>query len=285
MLPTKPAGRPAGPAACLVVVYGSEIGRRYPLDRADMTVGRSQNCDVVLDQESVSRQHARIRFSAQGNSLEDLGSTNGSYVNQELAAGERTLQTGDLIKIGRTVLRYLCGPQLERRYHAEIARISTTDGLTQVFNRKHLDDQLARELSRSARYGRPFSLVLSDVDHFHQLNQDYGHLAGDAVLAQLAAGLSGHIRPSDLLARVDEDTFAFLLPETPLAPARLFAEKIRALVETRTFPFEGALLKCTLSVGISSVEGPAAPTADLVLRVAEENVRVSKRRGRNCVAG
>jgi diguanylate cyclase (GGDEF)-like protein len=282
---SKIAERQALPTSCLVVIYGQELGRRFILDRPEMTLGRSASCEILLDQDSVSRQHAVIKSNPREVAVKDLGSTNGSYVNDELVA-ERVLKDGDLVKIGRTIFKYLTGSNIESSYHEEIYRLTTVDGLTQTFNKRYMLEQLARELSRSTRYGRPLSLVLYDIDEFQKLNHDYGHLAGDSVLTQMANMVKKNIRREDVLARLDGDGFGFILPETDGAHARQFAEKIRRMIEAHAFTFEGTPLKVTISMGISAGSGgQQQPPMDAFLKVAEDNVAVSKRLGRNRVAG
>lgn len=282
---SKIAERQALAGSCLVVIYGQDLGRKYNLDGPEITIGRSAGCDIVVDQDSVSRQHAKITITPKAATLKDLGSTNGSYINDELC-DERPLQDGDLLKIGRTIFKYLSGSNIEASYHEEIYRLTTVDGLTQTYNRRYLEEQLARELARSARYQRPLSLVVFDVDHFSRINDDFGHLAGDSVLAQMAALLKRNVRREDVLARCGGEEFAFILPETDLKHARSFAEKIRRLVEGHGFTFEGSTIRCTVSLGISSGAGPSASvTPAEFMKIAEDNMAVAKRLGRNRVAG
>jgi diguanylate cyclase (GGDEF)-like protein len=282
---SKIAERQAQAGSCLVVIYGVELGRRYPLESPEITIGRSTTCDVVLDQDSVSRQHARITTAPNSAVLRDLGSTNGSYVNDQLC-DERALQDGDLVKIGRTIFKYLSGSNIEASYHEEIYRLTTVDGLTQTYNRRYLDEQLSRELARSHRYNRPLSLVVFDVDSFSRINEEFGHLAGDALLAQLAGLVKKNIRREDVLARSSGEEFAFILPETDAKHARNFAEKIRRLVEASNFTFEGTQLRCTISLGIGAAQGPTAQVSnEEFMKVAQDNLAVAKRLGRNRVVG
>ncbi len=283
---SKIAERQSLPASCLVVIYGQDLGRRYLLDRPEMTAGRSASCELALDQDSVSRQHAVIKASAREVLIKDLGSTNGTYVNDELVT-ERVLKDGDLIKIGRTIFKYLAGTNIEASYHEEIYRLTTVDGLTQTHNKRYLQESLGREVSRATRYGRPLSLVLFDVDNFHNLNHDFGHLAGDSVLTQMAAIMRPTVRREDVLSRLDGDEFAFILPETDLAHARLFAERIRTLIAEHAFTFEGSPLKVTVSLGLAGTTGnkDGPPDAEAFLRQAGEQVAQSKKLGRNRVSG
>jgi len=167
------------------VIYGPELGRKHNLDNPSITLGRSNKCDIQIDQESVSRAHSKIVNAGRAVRIRDLGSTNGTYVNDELVE-ERTLADGDLVKIGRTIFKFLSEGNIERAYHEEIYRLTTVDGLTQIFNKRHFSEALAREIARASRYHRELSMVMFDLDHFKQVNDTHGHLAGDAVLKTMA---------------------------------------------------------------------------------------------------
>src|SRR5215467_14984658 len=120
--------RPTGKEACLVVIYGSELGKKYNLNAASLVIGRSSKCDIQIDQESISRNHSKIVNTGKSILIRDLGSTNGTYVNDE-PVDEYVLRDGDLIKIGRTIFKFLTGGNIENAYHEEIYRLTTVDGL------------------------------------------------------------------------------------------------------------------------------------------------------------
>ena len=177
--------KPSGKEACLVVIYGLELGKKYNLNSASLVIGRSSKCDIQIDQESVSRNHSKIVNTGKSILIRDLGSTNGTYVNDE-PIDEYVLRDGDLIKIGRTIFKFLTGGNIENAYHEEIYRLTTVDGLTQIFNKRYFIETLEREIARAHRYRRALSLVMFDIDHFKKVNDSYGHLAGDYVLKHLA---------------------------------------------------------------------------------------------------
>ena len=275
------AAPPSTAAACLLVIYGGDLGKRVVLDGTAIEIGRSVKCDVTIDQESVSRRHARIAFEAGRYRITDLGSTNGSYVNDELS-GDRALKDGDQIKIGRTILKFMTGDNIETAYHEEIYRLMTFDGLTQIHNKRHFHDTLDREVSRSARYERPMSLVVFDIDHFKRVNDTHGHLAGDALLRQLAALMRARMRREDLFARVGGEEFAVLLPEIDLAGAAQFADKIRKVAEAATFHFEDVSIGITLSLGCAELR-VAYKTGEDLYRAADSALYQAKQTGRNKV--
>ncbi|AKT41650.1 diguanylate cyclase [Chondromyces crocatus] len=290
--PASGSDEPAGPGtACLVIIrtlsgagHGPDLGRRLPLGTETIECGRSMQCDVPLDDDAVSRRHASVSWSGTGYLLRDLGSTNGTYVN-DVAVKERVLRDGDQLKIGRTIFKFMQGGNIELAYHEEIYRLMTCDALTQVHNKRSFDAALEREVSRATRYQRHLSLIVFDIDHFKRINDTRGHLAGDAVLRQYAALVSSHIRRDDVLARVGGEEFALILPEITQESACLVAEKLRSLIAEASFRFEEVEIPVTSSFGVASIR-PDAPCSTLELyRQADERLYQAKRDGRNRVIG
>jgi diguanylate cyclase (GGDEF)-like protein len=232
----------------------------------------------------VSRRHACISWNGSGYLVRDLNSTNGTYVN-DVAAQERMLRDGDQIKIGRTIFKFMQGDNIELAYHEEIYRLMTCDGLTQVHNKRSFDAALDREVSRAVRYQRHLSLIVFDIDHFKRINDTRGHLAGDAVLRQIASLVSAHVRRDDVVARVGGEEFALLLPEIPHESAQVVAEKLRALVARTPFRFEDTEIPVTSSFGVSSISPEAPLTPVELYRRADEHLYQAKRAGRNRVIG
>lgn len=267
--------------ACLVVIYGPELGRRIALGYQEFAIGRSSRSDLPLEQESVSRNHARISRDQGGWTLYDLGSTNGTYVNDRPIQQKR-LADGDQIKIGRSILKFMTGNNIEASYHEEIYRLMTVDGLTQLFNRRYFNDALEREINRSKRYTRPLSLILFDLDFFKKKNDEFGHVAGDAILRQLAGAAAAKLRREDILARVGGEEFAVILPEIDLAGARITGEKLRRTVEEGRFLFDEIHIPCTISVGTAQLGAGIESSRDLYDR-ADEALYRAKNGGRNRV--
>ena len=277
------AGQQPTKEACLVVIYGNDLGKKYSLESPAITLGRSNKCDIQIDQESVSRAHSKITNAGRSVRIRDLGSTNGTYVNDELVE-ERNLVDGDFIKIGRTIFKFLSGGNIERAYHEEIYRLTTVDGLTQIFNKRYFAEALEREVARATRYRRELSLVMFDLDHFKEVNDTHGHLAGDAVLKTLAHTIRTRIRTEDIFARYGGEEFAIILPEIDGHNAHQFAEKIRRIVETTDFIFEATKIPVTISMGVATLDLEEPVSAALVKR-ADERLYEAKSAGRNCVKG
>lgn len=278
------APRPAAPShACLVVIYGDDMGRRIPLSPEPLTIGRASNCEVQIDHDSASRRHARITQRETHFHIEDLGSTNGTYVNDE-PVDATTLRDGDQVKVGRTIFKFISSGNVEVQYHEEIYRLMTVDGLTEVHNKRYFLDQIDKETSRARRYGRGFAVVMFDIDHFKKINDSFGHLAGDAVLRQLGQLVRTKVRRDDTIARVGGEEFGVILPEIDLQGGMMLAEKLRRSVEEAVFRFESTHLPVTISAGVAAFD-PTAPEGAAPVKRADERLYDAKRGGRNRVEG
>ena len=277
---------PAGGDACLVYIYprGPAMGCRYLLTAEQLVIGRGDDCDIRIEDNSVSRRHARIDPRPDGFWVEDLQSTNGTYVCDLPVTGLQRLQNGDYLRIGNCIFRFLADGNLETAYHEEIYRLTIVDALTGIHNKRYFLEFLDRELSRTVRYQRPLSLFLFDIDHFKLVNDTHGHLAGDCVLRDLAGLVKSVIRTEELFARYGGEEFAVVLPETPLDGAIALAERTRALVEGHSFLFENKQLRVSISLGVTSQEGDhELDVLEFILR-ADRKLYQAKREGRNRVA-
>jgi len=277
-----PAQLPSlGPAeACVVQIYGGDLGRRTTITR-DVTVGRDQANTIVLDMDNVSRRHARFYVVDDACFVEDLGSTNGTFINDADISRATALKNGDLVKVGGAIFKFISGGNVEGLYHEEIYRMTIIDGLTQIHNKRYFMDFLDREMARCARYERDLSLALFDLDHFKSLNDTYGHLAGDHVLRRMAQVVSRRIRREELFARYGGEEFAIVLPETQAARAHTVGEEIRALIEAEVFSFDGEDIRITISLGIASMTDQQEPNE--FIKIADAALYQAKRGGRNRV--
>lgn len=157
------------------------------------------------------------------------------------------------------------------------------DALTRVYNRHTFDDRLVYELKRRQRYGHELSLLMVDLDHFKDVNDTYGHKAGDMVLREMGNILRKALRSTDLAARYGGEEFVVLLPHTSDADAHMLAERIRSRVEDTIFAFEDRKFSITASIGVASVEpGCLTREEDLLLK-ADKALYDAKNNGRNMV--
>lgn len=270
---------------CLVIIYAPEetdLGRRHVLHKEITTVGRDRENDIVLDSDSVSRRHARVEHRGDFIFIVDLDSTNGTFVNDDQEPiTECQLRKGDQLKIGDTIFKYLAGSDVEAQYHETIFKFTITDGLTDVGNKKHLNHVLEKEIPRALRHGRDLALLMIDIDHFKDVNDTYGHLAGDSVLRDMASIISRRLRPDDELGRYGGEEFAAVLPETSLEGGVKIAEELRRRVEGHAFMVEGEQIRVTVSIGAAAL----LPGMDVngFFKAADEELYRAKNGGRNRV--
>jgi len=270
--------------ACLVEIYGPRLGRTVLLDGPVTTVGRAIECDLVLELDNVSRQHCTIRVREGGHFVHDGGSTNGTFVNDEEVDGERQLRAGDLVRLGSVVFKFLTAEQsgeIEAQYHETIYRLTITDGLTQLYNKRYLFEFLEREMARGIRHRRPVSVLLLDIDHFKQVNDKHGHLGGDFVLRELATIFRTRTRREECLARYGGEELCFVFPEATRDDALRRGNELRRLCESHAFVYDGARIPVTFSGGVAEMGTQDMPLG--LLKAADERLYEAKRNGRNRV--
>lgn len=270
--------------ATLTVLSGPDTGRVFSLEGSPL-IGRGQRCHVRVDDNSVSRAHAKI-VAATGPrwTLEDLGSRNGTFVNGD-RVDSRPLRDGDNIQLGAsTRFRFAISNVEEEGVLRRLYESSVRDGLTGAYNRKHFNDRLATEVSYALRHGTELSLLIYDVDHFKRVNDTYGHLAGDRVLADLTGVVQHTIRAEDILARYGGEEFAVITRGVGLPGAVCLAERVRGLVERATIRFEGATLRVTVSVGVAAFSQlQTNRTVGALIQRADACLYQAKEQGRNRV--
>jgi diguanylate cyclase len=162
-----------------------------------------------------------------------------------------------------------------------LAELSRTDGLSGLLNKISWEQIVYVEMARCRRSHRPASLLMIDVDHFKQINDRYGHPAGDHVIRNVAAIVSRTVRASDISGRFGGEEFAVVLPETDIEGAAVIAERIRKRIEAATMePAEG--IRCTVSIGIAAAQPDVEDAGDWISR-ADRALYEAKRLGRNLV--
>lgn len=255
---------------------------RVQLSSGETVLGRSEDCEIVLDDESVSRLHAKIRTTDRGYEIEDLGSTNGVLVNDELVES-RALKTGDRIQLGQRIFRFLADTDVEAQYHETVYSMMTRDGLTSAFNKRYLLECLEREIVRANRHQRPLAVILLDIDHFKLINDEHGHLVGDEVLRELAVRIRGQLREDQVFARFGGEEFVILDGEGEIQAATKLAERCRAAIAENPFCTSDGPLEITISIGVAIPNMEDQPTRDDLLAVADERLYAAKEGGRNQV--
>jgi diguanylate cyclase (GGDEF)-like protein len=287
-LVTAVAAKPsaASQTALLVCIYptGPCLGSRFTLGQRPVAIGRSEDCDIHVEHNSVSRRHACVEPGPDGYQVRDLQSTNGTFVNN-VACQSGPLRDGDYLRVGSCIFRFLAGGNVETEYHEEVYRMAILDALTDLPNKRYLLEFLERELARVERRGLPLSVVMFDIDHFKRINDDMGHQAGDFTLSGLAARIRTVVRREELLARYGGEEFTVVLPDTSREEALQVAERIRELVAGAPFTYDGEEYQVTISLGVATAAGERPLTVAEFLREADNKLYKAKHAGRNRVEG
>ena len=158
---------------------------------------------------------------------------------------------------------------------------ASTDALTGLANRRHLEEYLAEQFRISSRYGTPLSLIIFDIDFFKRVNDEHGHPVGDQVLREVAVVLQRTMREADLCARFGGEEFVAVLPATSIEGALDSAERVRVAVEKQAMLTAGGKLSVTISGGVSSYRSGEQPSHDWLLKEADMALYEAKRTGRN----
>ncbi len=268
--------------ACLVIIRGARLGSRLVPGDEPLVIGRAVEADFQISDRSISRQHCRI-FREDGHYwVEDLGSTNHTWLNDEQVERAR-LRDGDHLRISQTVLKFVDEGNIEAGYHSELHESTIRDALTGLYNRRHAMAVLETEAAKAGReHDHRLALVILDLDFFKEINDEYGHLAGDGVLRQLSRIAAERVRASDTLARIGGEEFALILPDTGPEEARQLAESIRASIEEEAFRLDEEDHAITLSAGVATWQSGMKHISEL-LQAADRQLYEAKSSGRNCV--
>jgi two-component system cell cycle response regulator len=168
-----------------------------------------------------------------------------------------------------------------RTRNAELDRVARIDMLTNIYNRRHLDEHLRSVISAARRHDRTIGVLLVDIDHFKDVNDEHGHLAGDAVLREVAARLQRAIRTEDALGRWGGEEFLAVLTDTPPEGVRVMAERMRQVIAAAPFTLDdGSQIRVTVSVGHTN----GTEDAEVLVHRADDALYVAKAEGRNRVA-
>jgi diguanylate cyclase (GGDEF)-like protein len=283
------SGGTEGDEANLILIAHPEnrqLGKRFRLTQGSaFDIGRNKSCDLGFPEVmSLSRRHGRLHYDSEGVSIEDLGSTNGSFVNDRRVQGRVYLASGDRIQLGAMHFKFLRGRDVEHAYYEAIYHLMTQDGLTEIYNRRSFDEEFQREFSRSKRHHRPLSLILFDIDHFKLVNDRCGHLCGDFVLKGVVNIARKLLRTEQVFARIGGDEFAVVTPETGAENAAILAEKLRSIIADHEFDpdlLEGTV-RSTCSFGVAELNDGMKSAEDF-FSAADEALYESKSQGRNCI--
>ena len=267
----------------LFVLGGPRAGTIYPLDEPVVNLGRGPTCQIPLQDEGVSRLHARIRRTEQGFVLEDAGSRNGTYCQGIRLSGPKQLEEGDRIHMGATT-SFRFSLQDNAEFHAirHTLELMNHDALTDLLNRRELTERFAAELAYARRHDSPLAVLLIDIDHFKPINDEFGHLVGDVVLREAAAALTQIIRAEDVFGRYGGDEFALAVRGVDQPGVAALAERMRSCIEETLSGRGKRGMRVTISVG-GIMLAPHHDTVDALIDDADKALYEAKELGRNRV--
>jgi diguanylate cyclase (GGDEF)-like protein len=264
------------------MLEGDLPGQVFRLRIGRQIIGRRPECDIRVRERAVSGIHAEVIRVRDAVTINDLASTNGTMLNGLRIRTPMPLMQGHLLKLGNCVFKYV-DSLLEVEFTETLHQRGITDQLTGAFNKSYLVARLGFVID-TASDARPVSIVAFDFDNFKQVNDQYGHAAGDHVLrASSALIMASFIRPMDLFARMGGEEFVIVLPDTPLEIGVELAERVRQTLQERTFTYEGESIRLTSSFGVCCATNAVEQPEFLLLR-ADELLYRSKREGRNRVS-
>lgn len=172
---------------------------------------------------------------------------------------------------------------VRKQMEAELVRLSNHDALTGLYNRRVLDERLAKDIQRANRYKHSLSLFMIDIDHFKSVNDSYGHATGDLIIKGVSRIIEGSIREIDYSSRYGGEEFVVVLPETSLTDAEELAERLCSTVEEKSFEIkDGSNLSVTISIGVSGFIEESKSSEHLINQ-ADSALYEAKDCGRNCV--
>src|SRR6056297_610159 len=268
--------------ACLVVIRGARLGARIVPGGDEVIIGRDVNADFQIAERSVSRRHCRIVFDDDRHWVEDLGSTNRTYLNDE-AIERAPLRDGDHLRICETTLKFIGEGNIEAEYHSELHEHSIRDPLTGLFNRRHAMAVPETETACARRNAaHRLAVALLDIDFFKPVNDAHGHLAGDRVLRQLGDRIAARVRGGDTAARIGGEEFLLIMPDSDPDDALELAESLRRAAEEQPFDLGASEQRITISDGVA-VWRPGMESISDLLRAADHRLYSAKESGRNRV--
>jgi two-component system, cell cycle response regulator len=269
--------------AYLIVLAGNSMGEMFKLTRDRTVIGRGQKADIRMMDEGLSREHCEVVLEGDKIFLRDLGSTNGTYC-RGVRVDRHELADGDKILVGSgTVLKFTFHDKLDETFQRQMYESALRDDLTKAFNKKYFLDRLESEYAYAIRHNVPLALISFDIDHFKDINDTHGHLAGDKVLAELATAVLAAVRVEDVFARVGGEEFSVICRGADLLQGQIVGERLRLTVENRRFEYDNRTIPVTISVGVAAVPHTSVRDATGFIEAADQLLYEAKRSGRNRV--
>ena len=234
----------------LVIFIGKDSGKRHKLKPGTMTIGRSPQADISLDDDRISRIHCAIKWSDNTITIEDKGSRNGTYVDSQKISHTH-LPPGAAVQLGHSAMKIEYKNEAELQYEQSIMHSASIDALTGIFNRQHFTSLALQEIAYACRHQQTVAVIMIDIDNFKRINDTYGRSIGDFVLVQLTDLISEIKRAEDLVGRYEGNKF-IILPrgEADKEDIHRQCERIRRAVEKLKFCHAESCVQTTISIGL-----------------------------------
>ena len=266
-----------------IIIEGDQIGKIFNLIKQHNIIGRVEDADICLDSPTVSRKHAEIRFdNRNGIFIKDLNSSNGTYVNGKKIT-ETDLQEGDIFSIGIYKLKVASLSKHDTIFFQRMMDNAEKDSLTGMYNKGFITRFLDSATTQSGHVKKLVSIAMVDIDHFKSINDTFGHIAGDAVLKDIAAVFCTYLRSADKYGRFGGEEFLIIFDRTSLHDAQIISERIRKMVMEHKTVYENHAITVTISIGLASNENSQIHDAESLIKLADEKLYVAKKNGRNQV--
>jgi len=272
----------------LVIYIGSASGQRHKLHRGIMSIGRSPQADLTIEDDRISRIHCIIEWMGDTISVEDKGSTNGTYVDSRKVS-HALVSPGVPIQLGHSIMKIEYKNEAEIRSEENLLHRASFDALTEIFNRQHFIKLALMEMAYASRHKLPVGIIMMDIDNFKQVNDTYGHQIGDSVLSQFANIVVENKRTEDLFARYGGEEF-IVMPRGEIGQSIMYGqcERIRTAVENFPFCVDDTYFRITASLGfhLKKVKNSDVETIlnELIGR-ADQALYLAKKNGKNRTEG
>ena len=274
----------APPAVVVLVGPTEAVGKQWLINKPDLTIGRSPDCDIYIADASLSRSHAKVIQSGFDIVIMDMNSTNKTSVNDQVIAPmvQRKLHNSDKIKTGNVIFRFLEKGSIEVIANQKMLEKAQRDALTGAYSKGALLEKGPELIQRAKNLGEPLSVITFDIDFFKKVNDGFGHPGGDYVLRELGKLMQDKlVRANDYFSRFGGEEFVLMLQATTIKTAGEVAERIRQTVESHIFTFENKRVPVTISIGVSQYK--LGETWEIVYDRADKALYQSKQNGRNKV--
>ena len=268
----------------LIVFIGKDSGKRHKLKPGIITIGRSPQADITIDDDRISRVHCAIKWSDGTITIEDKGSKNGTYVDSQKISHAH-LSPGVPLRLGHSVMKIEYKDETEIRFEESLIHRASIDALTGIFNRQHFIRLALKEMAYARRHQQTVGIIMIDIDNFKRINDTYGRSGGDLVLVQFAELISEKKRDEDLLGRYGGEEF-IILPRDEVDREGIHrqCERIRKAVEKFKFCHAEACEQATISIGFHldrPDNGKVESLIDDLIDKAEQALYLAKEKGKN----